>query len=104
MLVTDRIGAKMNEGPQFRSPMTNFFGGNVERELGADPAATERSVFQALALTATSGLAAVFIFRLINHEKEPIWRVIGYSVLAGSAFGVLSGLARIIAHFTPEKR
>lgn len=102
MLVVDRIGAEMSSEPQFQSPMSHLFGSNDE--LGVDPATTERSIFQALALTATSGLAAVFIFRLIDHEKTPIWRVIGYSVLAGSAFGVLSGLAGIIAHFTPEKR
>ena len=87
---------------EFKNPMGHFFGSS-EQQMGT-AFTTEHSILQSLALTATSALAAVFVLRAVQKETSGIWRVVGFSVLAGSAFGALSGVAGIIAHFVPEQK
>lgn len=93
----------MESGVQFQNPVGHFFG-QTSTGQPTDSVTTEHSILQSLTLTVTSALAAVFVLRVIKKEENSLWRVVGFSVLAGSAFGALSGISGIIAHFVPEKK
>lgn len=63
----------------------------------------ERSILQSVLLAATSALSFVYILRRVQDEENTIWRIVGYGILASTAFGVLLGISQILAQISAKK-
>lgn len=68
------------------------------------PPGTSEGILSGLTAFISGTLAAVFLVRVMRHEKNYIWRTVGFTALGASAVGAIQGLARILTEFVPEKR
>lgn len=67
------------------------------------PPGTSEGIVTGLMLLATGTLSTMFVLRVLKHEKDGLWRAVGFAAMAGSAVGALHGLARILSEFIPPK-